>query len=82
MRKMAGEIWNDHTLNDWNENDYRLFCGYFNLLVSFIILWLLEIWVMKFRMKFWQVLSESLPLSKKPGWLEIKGMARLKDMDL
>ncbi len=27
MRKSAGEIWVDPSLNDWPEDDYRIFCG-------------------------------------------------------
>ena len=27
MRKCAGDVWEDPTLGDWPENDYRLFCG-------------------------------------------------------
>eukprot|EP01022_Parablepharisma_sp_SALTPOND_P016681 TRINITY_DN2500_c0_g2_i1.p3 TRINITY_DN2500_c0_g2~~TRINITY_DN2500_c0_g2_i1.p3 ORF type:complete len:199 (-),score=24.10 TRINITY_DN2500_c0_g2_i1:3289-3885(-) len=27
MRKAAGEIWVDPTLDEWPENDYRIFCG-------------------------------------------------------
>jgi RNA recognition motif-containing protein len=27
MRKAAGSIWEDPTLADWPDNDYRLFCG-------------------------------------------------------
>ena len=27
MRKAAGEMWLDPSLNDWPENDYRVFCG-------------------------------------------------------
>ena len=27
MRKAAGEIWEDPTLEEWPENDYRIFCG-------------------------------------------------------
>ena len=26
-RTAAGEVWEDKTLEDWPENDYRLFCG-------------------------------------------------------
>ncbi|EEA07406.1 RRM domain-containing protein [Cryptosporidium muris RN66] len=27
LRKAAGQVWVDNTLNEWPENDYRLFCG-------------------------------------------------------
>jgi RNA recognition motif-containing protein len=27
LRKAAGEVWEDPTLDDWPENDYRVFCG-------------------------------------------------------
>jgi hypothetical protein len=27
MRKAAGEVWEDKTMEDWPENDYRIFCG-------------------------------------------------------
>lgn len=27
MRKAAGQTWEDPTLEDWPENDYRIFCG-------------------------------------------------------
>src|SRR5690606_9235230 len=27
MRKAAGEIWEDPTLEDWPDNDFRVFCG-------------------------------------------------------
>ncbi len=27
MRKAAGEVWEDKTMEDWPENDYRVFCG-------------------------------------------------------
>ena len=27
MRKAAGEMWLDPSLNDWPENDHRIFCG-------------------------------------------------------
>lgn len=27
LRKCAGDTWEDATLADWPENDYRLFCG-------------------------------------------------------
>ena len=27
MRKMGGEAWEDPSLNEWNEDDYRIFCG-------------------------------------------------------
>ncbi len=27
MRKSAGEIWEDPTLEEWPENDFRIFCG-------------------------------------------------------
>lgn len=27
MRKAAGDMWEDATLADWPDNDYRLFCG-------------------------------------------------------
>ena len=27
LRKAAGEIWEDATLDEWPENDYRIFCG-------------------------------------------------------
>lgn len=27
MRKVAGEVWEDKTMEDWPENDYRIFCG-------------------------------------------------------
>ncbi|BAM39994.1 RNA binding motif protein 42 [Theileria orientalis strain Shintoku] len=27
LRKAAGVIWNDPTLEDWPKNDYRIFCG-------------------------------------------------------
>lgn len=27
VRRCAGEVWEDKTLADWPENDYRLFCG-------------------------------------------------------
>ena len=25
--KVGGEAWEDPTLNEWNEDDYRIFCG-------------------------------------------------------
>jgi RNA recognition motif-containing protein len=27
LRKAAGKVWEDETLEDWPENDYRIFCG-------------------------------------------------------
>ena len=27
MRKAGGEMWEDETLAEWEENDYRIFCG-------------------------------------------------------
>ncbi|KAK2198007.1 bifunctional RNA recognition motif domain/RBM42 [Babesia duncani] len=27
LRKAAGKVWNDPTLDDWPENDFRIFCG-------------------------------------------------------
>lgn len=27
LRKCAGDVWEDATLLDWPDNDYRLFCG-------------------------------------------------------
>ena len=27
MRKAAGKVWEDPTLDEWPENDYRIFCG-------------------------------------------------------
>ena len=27
MRKAAGKEWQDETLDEWPENDYRIFCG-------------------------------------------------------
>jgi hypothetical protein len=27
LRKMAGEVWEDPTLNDWADDDYRIYCG-------------------------------------------------------
>jgi RNA recognition motif-containing protein len=27
LRKAAGEVWEDKTMEDWPENDYRIFCG-------------------------------------------------------
>jgi len=27
LRKAGGEVWEDPTLDEWPENDYRLFCG-------------------------------------------------------
>ena len=27
MRKAADKVWEDPTLEDWAENDYRMFCG-------------------------------------------------------
>ena len=27
MRKAGGEMWIDETLDDWPDNDFRLFCG-------------------------------------------------------
>ncbi|KAH8739633.1 RNA recognition motif [Cryptosporidium ryanae] len=27
LRKAAGQIWIDNTLDEWPENDFRLFCG-------------------------------------------------------
>ena len=27
LRKAGGEMWIDNTLAEWNENDYRIFCG-------------------------------------------------------
>ncbi|GBE61442.1 RNA recognition motif-containing protein [Babesia ovata] len=27
LRKAAGNVWNDPTLDDWPENDFRIFCG-------------------------------------------------------
>ena len=27
MRKAAGKVWEDTTLEEWPENDYRIFCG-------------------------------------------------------
>lgn len=27
MRKAAGNVWEDPTLEEWPENDYRIFCG-------------------------------------------------------
>mmetsp|Transcript_4094 Transcript_4094/g.3976 ORF Transcript_4094/g.3976 Transcript_4094/m.3976 type:complete len:131 (-) Transcript_4094:2-394(-) len=27
MRKAAGKVWEDETLEQWPENDYRIFCG-------------------------------------------------------
>jgi RNA recognition motif-containing protein len=27
VRNAGGEIWEDHTLEEWPENDYRIFCG-------------------------------------------------------
>ncbi|CDR95357.1 RNA recognition motif (RRM)-containing protein, putative [Babesia bigemina] len=27
LRKAAGSVWNDPTLDDWPENDFRIFCG-------------------------------------------------------
>lgn len=27
FRKVAGEVWEDKTMGDWPENDYRVFCG-------------------------------------------------------
>jgi RNA recognition motif-containing protein len=27
LRKSAGEVWEDPTLEEWPENDYRIFCG-------------------------------------------------------
>jgi RNA recognition motif-containing protein len=27
LRKAAGEVWEDPTLDDWPENDFRVFCG-------------------------------------------------------
>ncbi|ORM40830.1 RNA-binding protein 42 [Babesia sp. Xinjiang] len=27
LRKAAGNVWNDPTLDDWPQNDYRIFCG-------------------------------------------------------
>lgn len=27
VRKAGGEVWEDHTLEDWPEDDYRIFCG-------------------------------------------------------
>ena len=27
MRKAAGKVWEDQTLEEWPDNDYRIFCG-------------------------------------------------------
>jgi RNA recognition motif-containing protein len=27
LRKGAGKVWEDPTLEDWPENDFRIFCG-------------------------------------------------------
>jgi len=27
LRLAAGRVWEDETLSDWPENDYRIFCG-------------------------------------------------------
>ncbi|GIX64245.1 RNA recognition motif-containing protein [Babesia caballi] len=27
LRKAAGNVWNDPTLDDWPQNDFRIFCG-------------------------------------------------------
>ena len=27
MRKAAGKVWEDATLEEWPDNDYRIFCG-------------------------------------------------------
>eukprot|EP00349_Pseudokeronopsis_sp_Brazil_P003805 CAMPEP_0202962748 /NCGR_PEP_ID=MMETSP1396-20130829/6820_1 /ASSEMBLY_ACC=CAM_ASM_000872 /TAXON_ID= /ORGANISM="Pseudokeronopsis sp., Strain Brazil" /LENGTH=83 /DNA_ID=CAMNT_0049683503 /DNA_START=199 /DNA_END=450 /DNA_ORIENTATION=- len=27
MRKAAGKLWEDETLEHWPENDFRIFCG-------------------------------------------------------
>ena len=27
MRKAAGKVWEDQTLEEWPENDFRIFCG-------------------------------------------------------
>ena len=27
LRKAAGKVWEDPTLEEWPENDYRIFCG-------------------------------------------------------
>jgi hypothetical protein len=27
LRKAAGEVWEDKTMEDWPDNDYRVFCG-------------------------------------------------------
>lgn len=27
LRKVAGEVWEDKTMEEWPENDFRIFCG-------------------------------------------------------
>lgn len=27
LRKAAGKVWEDQTLEEWPDNDYRIFCG-------------------------------------------------------